>query len=58
MSETTTIQCDCTVCDGKRAMVRGDGRMSATKRHNMVQLAHSPLSGSASAKQFGPWAVK
>jgi|GEM_PF-1654813 hypothetical protein len=59
MPETTTtqvIECDCSVCQGRKAEVRGSERYSSTAVHNIVQLAHSPLARAASAKQFGPWA--
>lgn len=59
---TTKITCDCTYCNGKAALVRGDGTyegkpMSATMRHGIVCLAHSPLARARSAREFGPWAV-
>lgn len=58
---TVLITCDCTVCNGLSARVRGEvtgsPKSKATKVHNLVRLAHSPLAKSGSAQQFGPWAV-
>lgn len=61
---TTVITCDCKVCSGRNARVRGDGThngkpMTRTMRHNLVCLAHSPvgqqLARTASGQRFGPW---
>ena len=61
-TETTVlITCDCTVCKGKSARIGGEvtggPKIKATKIHNLVQIAHSPLARTASAQRFGPWAV-
>jgi hypothetical protein len=59
--ETTVITCTCTVCNGLSARIRGEvtgsPKTKATKIHNLVGIAHSPLAKSASAQRFGPWAV-
>lgn len=59
---TTVITCDCKVCNGQSARVRGEGTFEGkpytrTMIHNMVRMAHSPLSRTRSARDFGPWAV-
>jgi hypothetical protein len=54
---TQIITCDCCVCGGKSAKVRGAERYSPTAVHNLVSVAHSPLSRVASVKRFGPWPI-
>lgn len=60
--QTTKITCDCKVCNGMAATVRGDGTrdgkpLTPTMVHNLVRIAHSPMARSASAQKFGPWAA-
>jgi hypothetical protein len=54
---TSIISCDCSVCQGRKAEVRGNPQLNAVKRHNLVALAHSPLAASASGRKFGPWPI-
>jgi hypothetical protein len=53
--DTQTITCDCKVCKGKSAKVRGSRRYMPTMIHNLVGIAHSPLARAASAQRSGPW---
>lgn len=60
--ETTVVTCNCKVCNGMSARMRGAGTVAGKKAtptaiHNIVRMAHSPLARSASAQQFGPWPV-
>ncbi|MGD0287406.1 MAG: hypothetical protein ABSC31_13700 [Acidimicrobiales bacterium] len=53
--DAQTITCNCKVCKGKSAKVRGAQKYTPTMVHNLVGVAHSPLARAASTQQWGPW---
>lgn len=56
-TETQVITCDCKVCGGKSARMKGTDPQDPTTIHNLVGLAHSPMAQAESVQRFGPWAV-
>lgn len=56
---TVRIVCNCKACSGKAARVRKSyadaERMDATRIHNLVQMAHGPLSMAPQIRANGPW---